>query len=181
MIAEFSKFAGFKVLNFFLMHPSTELHVQGLAKKLGINGATSAHYCSSLAKDSILNFKKQANLKLYSLNNNSALAKELKKTAALLFFKEKGIEKIINDCNSFAIYGSFADGTFDEKSDLDLIVIGKKESINAEELSKFEKLIPWEVSIIAMQYFELEAKKKKKDAFVLGIEKKHILLKGAEL
>lgn len=181
MIAEFSKFAGFKVLQFFLFNPSTEIHVQGLAKKVGINAATSSHYCKLLAKDGLLNEKKQANLKLYSLKNNEAVVKELKKAFALLYLKENGIEGIAPECNSFAIYGSFANGSFDENSDLDLMVIGEKKHLNNEKFTKLQGKIQWEISMTIIPLVEWELKKKNKDVFALEVQRKHILLRGVEL
>lgn len=182
MIAEFSKFAGFKVLNYFLMHPSTEVHVQGLAKKLGINGATSAHYCRQLAKDGILTQRRQANLLLYSLRNDCFAVKELKKAFALTFLKEAGIEEIASEqALSSAIYGSFADGTFNEESDLDLIIIGEESSVERDLAVKFEKKAGRSVQLTIIPYFKWEKRKKSNDAFAAEIMEKHILVKGAEL
>ncbi len=48
----------------------------------------------------------------------------------LLRFKELGIENLALGCTSFAIYGSFNSGNFDERSDLDLLVIGEEEDVH---------------------------------------------------
>ena len=181
MIPLFDEFVGFKVLRFFCLTPSEELNINELAKRLKISSFSAKKYCDLLLKEEILVLKVVGNQKRFSLNNSSIYVKQIKRVIALLYFKEKGIGKIAGDANSFAIYGSFADGSFDKESDLDLLIIGPKECFDRSQLTKFGKEIKREIQLVDYTYPKWAEMKKEKNPFVEEIKRKHILIRGNEL
>jgi len=181
MIPLFDDFVGFKVLRFFCLKPGAEYNINELAKKLKISPFSAKHYCDLLLKEGFVIMKAVGNQKRFSLNNASIYVKQVKRAVALLFFKEKGIDSIAKGINSFAIYGSFADGSFRGNSDLDLIIIGDKAGFDASQLSKFEKEINTEIQFTHYTYSKWASMKKEKHPFAEEILQKHILITGVEL
>jgi len=181
MLLKFRSFIGFKVLEFFLKNPSKEIHIRKLSRELEISPESAKTYCALFKKENILNERKQANLKLFRLNNENYLSKEFKKTYHLAYFKELGIEKIAKNEVSLAIYGSYASGKFDEKSDLDIIIIGENKDIDNKKLMALKNKINKEIQLTVIPYYKWGIMKKKGESFSKTVLKNHILIKGAEL
>ena len=180
MLSQLEKNAGFKILEFFLFNPKTEVHLKELAKKLKMSPSTVKHYCDSFLKENLINEIKKGNLRIFYLNL-SVYTKELKKALALLYFKEKGMEEICRADVTFVIYGSYASGEFDEKSDLDILVIADKKDVNTDFVLKFEKKINKQIQITAIPYYRWEKMKKNKENFANEVLSNHILIRGSRL
>ncbi len=182
MIKEFESFTGNKILRFFLFNPTKEFHINGLARELNIGAGTAKYYCDSFLKENILFSRSQGNQRIFVLNNNYFLVKELKRTFALVWLREKGLEEVISKGTfSMAVYGSFASGEFDNNSDLDLLFLGVNDDIDRAQVSKFSKEIKREVQIVFYSWVKWEKMKKEKHPFAESILKKHILIKGNSL
>ena len=55
---------GFKVMEFFLTHPSVEIHLNELARRLEISPASVKTHCDELSKDKIIFERQTGNLGL---------------------------------------------------------------------------------------------------------------------
>ncbi len=181
MLSEFRKFVGFMVLEFFLKNPSREIHIRKLSRELGISVGSAKTYCYLLRKENILKEKKQANLKLFRLDNENYISREYKKAYYLTYLKELGIEEIVKNEDSLAIYGSYASGNFDEKSDIDILVIGENKDINNKKLISIKNKSNKEIQLTVIPYYKWETMKKKNDSFSNSVLKNYILIKGVEL
>ncbi len=170
MIKEFRKFRGFKILEFFLLNPTVQININELAKKLKISTMTSKQYCDLLEKEDILASKKIGNTKLFNLKDN-LLTREWKKIRILQFITQNNLKKAIG--NSFYLYGSFANGTYTEKSDLDIFII-KIKKIDKEKIKKIELKLKHEISINEVNYYELEEYKKNNKELINEIKEKGI-------
>jgi uncharacterized protein len=177
----FDDFAGFKVLKFFLFNPSDDYNINEIAQKLKISTSTAKRYCDLFLKENYVLLKEVRNQKRFSLNNFSIYVRQLKRVYSLIYFKEHGIENIAKDANSFAIYGSFADGSFEKHSDLDLLIIGPKDCFDRSQLTKFGKEIKREIQLVDYTYPAWFKMKKEKHPFAEEIKRKHILVRGNEL
>jgi len=181
MIQEFRKFVGIKVLEYFITHPTTEIHIKELSRKSGMSPGSAKIYCDIFERDNILLLKRKGNLKLFTLNNDSFIVRELKKTYYIILLKELGIEELSENCTSLAIYGSFASGEFDERSDLDILIIGEEKNINKDLILELQEKLKKEIQLTAMPYYRWEKMKKEGDRFAENVLRNHILIKGAEL
>ena len=181
MFKEFRKYAGIKLLEFFIFNPKTEVHIKELSRKLKISPSTTKYWCDLFLKHGILIVNKKGTLRIFSLNNSSVYTKEIKRVHMLLYFKELGIEKISKKDTSLAIYGSYASGEFDENSDIDILIIGKDNEVNKDFVLKFEKKIKKQVQLTIIPYYKWEEMKRKKDPFVMEVLSNHILIKGVSL
>jgi uncharacterized protein len=181
MVPLFDEFVGFKVLKFFCLNSGEELNINELARKLKISSFSAKKYCDLLYKEDFLKVNIVGNQKRFSLKNSSIYVMQVKRAIALLHFKEKGIDKIAEDANSFAVYGSFADGSFDNNSDLDLLIIGPKDCFNRSQLTEFGKRIKREIQLVDYTYPKWSIMKEEKNPFVMEIKIKHILIRGNKL
>jgi len=180
IIEEWRKFRGWSVLEFFLK-TGREIHVKKLARELNISPQTATYYLKFYKRVGILKERKEANLLLYSLEGNP-LTRQLKIFCILdqiypfiLRFAGK------NMVTSIVLYGSHASGTFDETSDIDLLLISQKKALNLSELKKLEKRIGKEVRVQVFSLGEWRNLKRRTNAFIRSVLSKHILLYGAEI
>lgn len=181
MLNEFRKFVGFKILEYFLLNPTKETYLKELAKKLEISPRSVKIYCDTFVKDGLINREIKGNMHLFSTNNENFRIREMKRAFFINILSELGIDKISEECISIAIYGSHASGIYDEKSDIDLLIIGNEKQINRDLLVKFMKKIGKEIQLNVITMIKWEKMKKENDAFVNSVLRNHILIKGAEL
>jgi hypothetical protein len=179
MIEEWRRFKGWSVLEFFLQK-NEKIHLKGLARRLNISPRTAQTYLYLYEKEGILYNEHIGNMKLYGLTDNF-IAKELKRAYMLFLIKERIYSFIQNNKNitSLALYGSCADGSYDDKSDIDLIVISQKKDVNINALKQLEGDITREVKI---EVFSIgEWRKMEKSDFYISVTRNNILIYGASL
>jgi hypothetical protein len=177
---EWRKFRGWLVLEYFL-RTCREVHVKELARELNISPYTASYYLRFYGKEGILSEKRKGNLALYSLSDNS-LVRNLKKFYIVgkiypifkRLCKKKGVI-------SAAIYGSYASGTYDEYSDIDLLLISQEKQSFKDIIKKLENITDREVNITIFSVGEWRKLKRNKNDFAMAVISNHILLCGAEL
>ncbi|MCD6478660.1 MAG: nucleotidyltransferase domain-containing protein [Candidatus Diapherotrites archaeon] len=181
IIKEFRKFVGFRILEYFIAHPSEEIHLKKLARKLNVSPGSVKRYGDLYSKENLLCSERKGNLRVFRLNNENFVVKELKRAYYAARLKEAGIEKVCKNCISVAVYGSFASGEFDEKSDLDIIIIGDRRGVNYRAISQIERSVNRTVQLTVLPFYRWKKLKKKKDPFAENVVKKHLLIRGAPL
>jgi len=181
MLSEFRKFVGFKILEYFIMNPSKKTYLKELAKTLEISPRSVKIYCDAFVKDGLINREIKGNIHLFSTNNESFMIKEMKRAFFINLLGELGIDKISEEGNSVAIYGSHASGTYDERSDIDILVVGNEEQIKRDLVVKIMNKIGKEIQLNIIPMIKWEKMKKENDAFVKSILRNHVLIKGVEL
>ena len=175
------KFVGFKVLEFFLTHPSLEIHLNELARYLEIARGSAKSYCDTFVNEALILESSKGNLRLFRLNRDNFAIREMMKAYYLLKLKHLGVEQLAGGCTSLAIYGSFARGDIDERSDLDLLVIGEESDVNRDRILKLQDSLEREVQLTLLPYYRWETMKKEGDRFADSVLRKHVLVSGVEL
>lgn len=163
MIPEFNIFKGQVILNYFLDNPNTLININELARKLKISTKTSKEYIDILLKNGLLLDKSLKNNKIVCLNNNNKLVRALKIARILSLIKEIDLEKEIN--NSFYLFGSCSNGTYNENSDLDLFII-KQNEYNKNKIQTLASKIKSEVNIKEVPFYKLDEYVKKNKIFI---------------
>jgi predicted nucleotidyltransferase len=92
-----------------------------------------------------------------------------------------GNQRVAAGSTSLAIYGSVARGDIDERSDLDLLVIGEDSSVGRDKILELQDALGREVQLTLLPYYRWETMKKDGDEFAESVLKKHILVSGVEL
>ncbi len=181
MLTSFRKFVGFKILEYFLKYPTEETYLKELAKKLQISPRSVKIYCDLFEKKGIIKREIKGNLHLFSTNNDNFRVREMKRAYFMNILAEMNIENIAEECVSIAIYGSYASGNYDEKSDIDLLIIGKEQHVKRDIIVKIMERFGKEFQLNVITTIKWEKMKKDGDPFVRNIIRNHVLIKGAEL
>lgn len=183
----FEKYKEWKILRFFLENPGYAFYVNETAQKVKVSSGSVSKFLKELERDRVVKKRKIGNSLLYELNDELLIVKQLKVLVFLLKLEEFDIvKKFLKEdegINSIVVYGSYASGENDEKSDLDLLIIsnkkGKQQHIDLihEMEEKFKKAVNLEI------YDILEWKKiaEKNKEFYQSVKENHLLLYGGEL
>ena len=184
MFVEFDKKMNWSVFSYFLQNPTTELHVRELSRRIGINHQSVNTSLKWMEENGLVSKNQVGNLHIYKLNNDANIVKFFKITYINMLLDDAKfldtLQKIDPDIISIVLYGSCATGTYDEKSDIDIILISSKK-IDAfqGELDRIEKVTGFPINI---EIFTLTAWKKlamKGDVFYKEVVRNHFILYGS--
>src|SRR3989344_2533134 len=169
------------VLSEFSSDYNRKIYGRSVARKLKMNQKTVSNILNRLEKENILKFTKEGKNKYYFLNKFNPQIKEIVKMIEInrkIKFIEKYkkfkelFEKIENRSSGIAIiFGSYAKLESNEKSDLDIFVIGK-----IAETEDLEKIYRLKINAIKSDKKKVNIKQE----FIKEIIKNHIILKGVE-
>jgi len=115
-----------KVLNFLLMHPGNPCYEREIARSTKISYGSANSVLHQLYKEKLLRKKTEGRMCYYSIDMSNPYIKELKVLNNLLLI-EPLIEKLKPHTHKIVLYGSWADGTDTEESDIDLFIISSDE------------------------------------------------------
>lgn len=65
-----NRFVGFRILEFFLTHPSSEIHLNELARTLDIASGSAKSYCDIFVEEGLILESTKGNLRLFRLNRD---------------------------------------------------------------------------------------------------------------
>ncbi|MDO8553524.1 MAG: nucleotidyltransferase domain-containing protein [Candidatus Micrarchaeota archaeon] len=174
--------ATWKVLSYFIKNPKKETYPRELERTLKISSGSTSTICKELEKKNVLKLSKLGNSNFYSLNNESFFVRKLKTTWFLnnLYRYTKIFEN--EEFQAVALYGSYANGEFDEKSDLDILVITNIHKNQVNEIFKDMKddfKIDFSLTIFTLaQWKELA---NKNERFYKEVLANHIILYGTSI
>ncbi len=170
-----------KILREFSTDYTKRIYGRNIAKKLRMNQKTISNILNKLEKEHILKFTQEGKNKYYYLNEFYPYIKEiiqLIETQRKINFLEKykklkefflKLEK--RDEEILIIFGSYANLSANEKSDLDVFVIG-----GIRDIEDLEELYNVKINIVKSNKNKFD----KKEHIIKEIIKNHIILKGVE-
>jgi len=124
---------------------SDGLHLREIARRAKISSSEAKRELDILVSIGVLSAKKKGNLVLFYLEESCPFLQELKgiyaKTEGVFAQLKKALEKI-NGIEYAFVFGSFARGEYQEKSDVDLMIVGNPdmERLNERVMQTEEKL-----------------------------------------
>jgi len=186
LIELFRQYVQWKILAHFLANPNTSYHIKQLARMLKVSPASVSSAVKSFEEDGLLLKEEKGLAHIYRLDSDNTVVAPLKKAYGIAFVlsskpKEKFLE-IDPNIISLALFGSYAEGSFDEKSDIDfLIVTSARKEMLIKAAKRIEEELEKEVSLSILKLSEWRAMAKKCDAFYKKIVENHILLYGSGL
>lgn len=178
---KFSDFSGLRLLEWFFDNPTRKIHYRGLCRETKLNPVTVADYAGQFVERGWLLEERVANLRFFLLNNESFVVRAHKRAFFLEKLRRAGVGGLVGEgAISLALYGSHASGEYDERSDVDLLLVGRKESENAQAVPELEKKLrkKLQVGIIPLEKWENE---KQRNPFMQSVTRNHVLLKGSPL
>ena len=185
LIRLFSSKVRIELLNAFLAFSEKDFYLRELARITGEDYKNISRELKNLEKLELVNSRRDGNRKYFHLNKSFFLYHELKS----IFLKTKWAVGLLKDALSELkgiktafLYGSFASGTENEKSDIDLMIIGH---ISADKILKQlrepEKSLGREINLTVYDVSEIKMRIKQKDSFVSQVLRGlKIMLIGSE-
>ncbi len=174
-----------KLLKAFFLSPGVERNAWGLAHSLQENYSAVWKELNRLEGSGILQSQQRGNAKAYQVNLACPIAPELRsivlKTEGIGEILRKRLRELGRIKESF-IYGSYASGTADERSDIDLMVIGE---VDLEEFSSLiaeeEKALNRPINYVIFSEKEWNEKIANEEPFVVNVNQSpKIMLVGGE-
>ncbi len=113
-----------QLLNFFLENPSQEYTYTSIRKQTKFSKATLTKWLLFLTKENLINLKPIGRNKIYTLQKDSCIVKQLKilqSLQELIFFNKIALENQLE----IYLFGSAARGENNPQSDIDILIIGQ--------------------------------------------------------
>jgi len=181
----FSSKLRIKLLDVFLSSPRARFYIRELERKIKEEAKNVSRELKNLEALGLLISEKQGNLKYYSVNENFFLYPELK----VIIFKTTGVQGLLKEAlerlkgiETAFIYGTYATGKESESSDVDIMIIGKPDLTELNEvISDLEEKLNREINYMCFDQEEFKERRKAGDAFINEVlfgEK--IMLKGSD-
>jgi predicted nucleotidyltransferase len=166
----FSSKVRIALLSTFFLHPEKSFYLRELERITGEDYKNISTELRNLESIGLLTSTKSGNLKYFHLNPGFLIYSELKS----IFFKVRGapglLKQVLSDLNDIEcafIYGSFAAGTENEKSDIDLMVVGEMPLEDLlKRLREPEKMLGREINPSLFQISEMKTSMKDQDPFI---------------
>ncbi len=163
------------VLSYFFLREDSSLYVNEMARLFNLDRGNLIKKLKSLEKEGILSSEFKGNQKYFSLNKRYPLLKEYKKIILKTIGFEKKIQQLLSDLRDIKeayIFGSYAKNKMDLSSDIDLLIIGKQDTIGLQsKITGLQEQINREINVISMGEEEFQRRKKNKDPFIANILK----------
>jgi predicted nucleotidyltransferase len=180
-----------KIIALYRTDYTTSLHVRAIAKLLGTNHVTILPYLKQLEKNKILRHESIGRNKQYLLNSANILTKYHLTTAEELVtidFLEKDqlMRKLaenlnaIDTSNPLILFGSYANGTATDDSDIDLFTIGTLTKTQHNHVKKFEATFGKKINVKTATPERFNTAIRTGDILIKEIVRNHIILRNAD-
>lgn len=111
-----------RVLNFLLNHPSRSYVEKEIVKGTGVSKTAVNESLKELAKDELVLREKKGRMSFYSVDLSDPAIRRLKSTENIFLLKSL-VEQLKKVSQKIILFGSFAEGTNIEGSDIDLFIL----------------------------------------------------------
>lgn len=162
-----------RILAFFFLNNKRRVYLTKLGESLNIDKGNLSRYLSYLVKEGILKVEEEGRQKYFSLNSSYRFLSALKKMAVdeigPEYLLKKRLAKLPGLENAY-IFGSYAAGHFNDRSDIDLLLIGSHSPLDVyRELGILERDLDREINVVDYSRAEYEQKIKEKDGFLAKV------------
>ncbi len=161
------------------------LHLREISRRAEASPCETKRELDNLVSLGILTLERKGNLSLYQTNPACPFLSELKslylKTDGAFSLLRKEFQKLPG-IKYALVYGSMAKGTYSEKSDIDLLVVGSIAEPLLESLAlRLQKILKREINYILWSERDYLSKIKEKGSFISSLlSSPKIMLVGDE-
>jgi len=181
----------FKALSLFRNDYAKSLHVRAMANLLNVSHMTLLPHLNRLEELKILQSKKVGRNKDYRLNQDNILTKYYLTTTEELvtieYLEKNGfIRKLaeslnaIDTSNPLILFGSYADNSATDESDIDLFRIGTLNKDLLSQTKKFEATFGKKINVKTATTENFNAGLRTGDILIKEIVRNHIILRNAD-
>jgi len=162
-----------KLMGYFFLNSKDRKYVNEIARILEIDPGNLNRQLKTLEQEGILISEARGNQKYYFLNEKYPLLKEVKKIynmkCGLLPELTKKLKNLLGLKEAY-IFGSYARDTFQQGSDIDILLIGEHSTREAKKIifslqSQFQR----EFNVVDITEKEFIQRKKNQDEFIQNI------------
>ncbi|MDP2278621.1 MAG: nucleotidyltransferase domain-containing protein [Nitrospirota bacterium] len=175
----YQKITQLNVLSLFMDNPYEKYYLREAARLLNMSPMTLKRALELLLKSKLIQKEKTKNQILYSAKMQSPAFRHLKISRSLSWLEDKNLieflKKRIPGISSIVLYGSYAKGEDDKKSDIDIMVISPAKKVLLPEL---DKLLGKEVNLSVFSAAEWSRQAKTSRAFYLDVITEGVVLYG---
>ena len=162
-----------QVLPYMLLNPHTELYLNEIATKFGVDRGNLVKKLAEWEREGIIRKRKRGNLSLYTANQSNPLYKELRTITEKQFGLTDALRssiKRVAGVSAAYIFGSYAKGTLGAESDLDVLVVGSHRAVDLQrQIALIQKKFDRAINVVDMTERELTKRKKTHDPLVARI------------
>ena len=173
-----------KVLGCFLANPRTSFYKKELARKLEMSPSAVVRAVEYFEAEGLLLKEIKGREHFYVLNLENCIVPPLKKAYGLALVLSARPEETFLDADpgliSLALYGSYARGDFDERSDIDFLVLTHTDKLKLmPALGSVENKLGIESNISVFSLSAWKSLADSGDAYYKNVVRDHILLHGS--
>lgn len=180
----FQKYAELRVMRFLFLS-GQGFHLKEIARRTKTSPATVSKLLAGLLKDGLIKKQIVGNAHIFKADTENPIARGLKVLINLLLLQQQNIvEKILGvdeNAHTIVLYGSFANGTNDNKSDLDLLIITNSKTKFDSVARQLENKIGVPVNIGVFSMLDWKKCRQKNKPFYDSIKTNHFVLHGSGL
>ena len=163
-----------RVLGLLLLAPDEALHGREIARRTGLPSGTVIRELNRLVAAGLLKCERRGNQALYSADRACPVFEEvagmLRKTSGAADVIAAALARLSEGIQSAFIYGSFARGTANSGSDIDVLIIGAVELGSVIDiLHPVQRLVGREINPKIFSSREWKDKQRAKNAFVTEV------------
>ena len=162
-----------KLLKYFFINPDVSEYLNELSRILDLDSGNLNRKIKELENEGIFISEMKGNQKYYSLNKKYPLLKEIKRMIEVKYGLKDEIAKILEQFKGLKeayFFGSYANDTLQQESDIDLLIIGSHKSRDTKDkILTFQKTYKRDFNIIDMTENELNDRKSNNDPFIKNI------------
>lgn len=173
------------ILAILFENPQREYYLHELGRLVGKKPGVFQIGINSLEKQGWVVSRKQGPLRLFKINEQHPLYKEIKSVVRKTVGVEAELKGLVNNIEGIElalIYGSYAKDSMRPDSDIDVMLVvrdSKAEDKLVAELSRLEKTLGREINYKLYDENDFKQRRKSKDPFLTEVlSDKHIILKG---
>lgn len=157
-----------QILKLLCEYPNGSFYSSQIAQKTGLSIGGVNQALRLLTKDNLLKTEKKGRMTFYQVDTSSPVIRQLKVFHTILLLNPL-VETLQSFADKAVLFGSCAEGTNTENSDIDLLVVSNQKNAMNSALAKFKNKQKTQLILKSPQeYVSLE---KKEPIFFAEIEK----------
>lgn len=161
------------ILKIFYNTKNQPLHLREIARRINLSEGPASRHLNRLAKQGILKFRREANLKKFYLSDPSSIFPmfDFEKVNNLPVIRRNALKYYLNSIKQkpvfIIVFGSTAKGTYKESSDLDLLEITNNKTDTASAIKTVQAQTSVRISRFQMTFNEFKKELKLKQDHVV--------------
>jgi len=166
-----------KIISFFVLHTGASFYEREVARNAGLSPSSTHYVLTRLYRAGVINRRQNGRMYFYSVDKTNPYLREFKILANLLLI-EPLVEKLKGLSHKIILFGSWAEGSDNEDSDIDLFIVSSEKEKVLSVVNKFSysaRLYNRKVQSIINAPEDLLKKSKEEKVFHEQVEKGKVL------